>query len=162
MLTLTFFKNHHDVAIGDLYLGERRLIATNHPATLVAAMFAMKRKQLKVTTLVGSHTGVIDFPSGEEPFTPLPVLKMRMDINPRLYQFRHLAADESEAAILEGLDLFSQDNWYEPSDRADEYIRAAYHHLPPDVIERQLTKPAPKNWKKTLKARNEFIYFPEC
>ena len=103
MLTLTLFKNHNDVAIGDLYHGERRLIATNHPATLVAAMFAMGLKRLKVTTTVGTHTADFEFAPPEGPFTPLTRAKMRMDLNPRLYRYGHLASDDSERVVLEGL-----------------------------------------------------------
>lgn len=162
MLTLTFFKNSKDVAVADLYLNERRLIATTHPATIVGAMFAMERSRLKVVTSLGTHTGNIEFHALGDEQLPLSVIKMRMDINPRLYQFSHLAADASQKTVLEGLDLFSKDNWFEPSEVCDEYIRVAYHHLPADVVKRELVKPAPTGWGLTLKNRNDFIYFPFC
>ena len=162
MLTLLFFKNSNEVAVADLYLNERRLIATTHPATIVGAMFAMERSQLKVVTSLGTHTGNIEFSESDAEQVPLNVLKMRMDINPRLYQFTHLASDASQKVVLEGLDLFSKDNWRDPNEICDEYIRIAYHHLPQDVIKRQLVKPAPKDWSARLKKRNNFIYFPNC
>lgn len=162
MLDLTFFENHHGVAIADLYFGERRLIATNHPATIVAAMFAMGRKRLRVHTKLGTHTADLQFAeAGAE--NPGPVVaKMRMDINPRLYRFAHLASTPSEREVLEGLDVFTFENWEEPNEVADEYIRIAHHHLPADVIARPLTTPAPRDWLQRLKKRNQFIYFPDC
>ena len=162
MLTLSFFQNHNEVAVADLYLNERRLIATTHPATIVGAMFAMKRTQLKVVTSVGTHTGNIEFLAAGAEFPPLVAYKMRLDLNPRLYQFSHLASNPTEKAILEGLDLFSKNNWHEPSELSDEYIRIAYHHLPADVLKRPLAAPEPKNWKRMLKKRNDFVYFPDC
>jgi len=162
MIDLTFFNNHNGVAIADLYLGERRLLATNHPATVVAAMFAMGRKRLKAHTDLGSQTGDLEFPDADADNPGPMVAKLRMNLNPRLYRFVHLASSPSERDVLERLDIFMHENWHEPSDVADEYIRIAHHHLPPDVIARPLNKPAPKDWSRRLKKRNEFIYFPEC
>lgn len=162
MLSLTFFENTNGAPVGDLHLGERRLLATTHPATIVAAMFAMELTELKVATSVGSHVGKVEFLEADAEFPPLPALKIRMGLNPRLYQFRHLAPTEDYVLLLEGLDLFVNENWYEPTELADEHLRAAHHHLPKDVIKRPLTTPAPKGWKATLKRRNGWIYFPDC
>ena len=159
---LTFFHNSKDVPVADLYIGERRLIATTHPATIVGAMFAMKRTSLKVVTSVGSHTGTLRFLEVDERGIPLPALKVLMGIQPHLCQFLHLAPAETYVPLLQGLDLFARENWYEPNDVCDEYIRAAHHHLPADVIKRPLLTPEPKGWKKTLQRRNGWIYFPHC
>jgi len=162
MLTLTFFKNSHGIAVGDLYHNERRLIATTHPATVVAALFAMGKKQLAVTTSAGSYTGNLEFFGENDDVPPLVMTKMRYDLNPRFYQFKRLASSETESAYLEGLDLFSQDSWFAPHPRADQHLRLAQTHLPADVIVRPLTTPSPKGWWRTVKAQNEFIYFPNC
>jgi hypothetical protein len=47
MLHSTSFKNSRGVFVGDLYLDERRLLATTHPATVVAAIYAMDLTTLK-------------------------------------------------------------------------------------------------------------------
>ncbi|MCB1995032.1 MAG: hypothetical protein H6933_19385 [Burkholderiaceae bacterium] len=162
MIDLTFFENHNGAAIADLHLGERRLLATSHPATIVAAMFAMGRKRLKVHTTLGTHTDDLEFRDTDDDNAGPVVAKRRMDINPRLYRFAHLASTPTERQVLEGLDIFSYENWSEPTDVADEYIRVAHHHLPNDVIARPMSTPAPKDWPKRLKKRNQFIYFPHC
>lgn len=162
MLTLKFFENHSGVAIADLYIGERRLLATNHPATIAAAIYAMGRKRVRVETSAGTRTEDLEFlEPGDE--GPGPVLaKLRMDINPRLYRFNEIASTDSERKFLEGLEIFAFDNWHTPTVQADEHIRAAHHHLPKDLIARPLSTPDPEGWAKVLKKRNGFIYFPDC
>lgn len=161
-LTLTFFSNHNGVPVADLYLGERRLLATTHPATIVAALYAMDETKLTVVTQAGTHTAELPFNEPDEEVWPLPAINLRMQLNPRLYQFRHLAPSDAYNALLGGLDLFAQDTWHSPTVVADEHLRAAHHHLPKDVIKRPLTTRDPKGWKKTLKHRNGFVYFPVC
>lgn len=161
-LTVTFFSNHNSVPVADLYLGERRLLATTHPATIVAALYAMDMTELTVTTSDGTHTGELPFNEPGEEAWPIQVMNLRMQLNPRLYQFRHLAPSSDYHLFLQGLDLFAHDTWDAPSVVADEHLRAAHHHLPNDLIKRPLTTPDPKGWKKTLKHRNDFIYFPSC
>ena len=162
VMKLTFFRNTKGAPVADLYMGERQLIATTHPATIVGAMFAMKRTRLTVVTTAGSHTGTLRFLDPDEKGIPLIVLKVFLENRPDLLQFLHLAPDESYVPLLQGLEIFALEKWREPNDECDEYIRAAYHHLPKDVIERPLLKPVPKGWKKTLKRRNGWIYFPDC
>ena len=161
-LTLTFFANSNGVPVANLHLGERRLLATTHPATIVAAMFAMGVTQLTVVTADGSRAGEMNFMEPEADFWPLPAMNLRLQMNPRLYQFRHLAPAQNYLPLLEGLDLFAHENWYHPAEVADEHLRAAHHHLPKDLVKRPLLTPAPKGWKKTLTRRNGWIYFPFC
>lgn len=162
MLTLKFFENPGGVAIADLYLGERRLLATNHPATIAAAIYAMGRKQVRVETAVGTRTENFDFSETEEDGSGPVLAKLRMDINPRLYRFNEIASTDSERQFLEGLEVFACEHWHAPNERADEHIRAAHHHLPKDLVARPLCTPAPRGWTKVLKKRNTFIYFPDC
>jgi len=161
-LTLTFFLNDKAVPVADLYLGERRLLATTHPATIVAAMYAMDMTELTVVTHAGSHTGQVEFIEPGEDAWPLPAINLRLRLNPHLYQFRHLAPADNYLLLLEGLDLFSYELWHTPTAVADEHLRTAHHHLPKDLIKRPLTTRDPKGWKKTLKNRNDFVYFPFC
>jgi len=109
--TLTFFLNSKGAPVADLYLGTRRLLATTHPATIVAALFAMDINELTVITLLGNQTAKLDFIDIGGLFIPLPAVKVRMQLNPRLFQFRHLSPDESFLPLLEGLDLFAQEDW---------------------------------------------------
>lgn len=161
-LTLTFFKNSKGAPVADLHLGERRLLATTHPATIVAAIFAMGLTELEVVTAEGSHIGSVTFTEPGEDFWPIPAINLRLQMNPRLYQFRHIAPAASFVPLLEGLDLFAYENWYDPTELADEHLRAAHHHLPKDLIKRPLETPDPKGWKKTLARRNGWVYFPFC
>ena len=143
-LTLTFFNNFNGVPVGNLHLGERQLLATTHPATIVAAVFAMGMTELTVVTADGRHTGELDFAGPGDNLLPITLIKTAMHLDPRLCQFRHLAPAASYFLLLEGLDLFASENWYEPSELADEHLRAAHHHLPKDLIRRPLVTPAPK------------------
>lgn len=161
-LALTFFLNDSGVPVADLYLGERRLLATTHPATIVGAMYAMGLTKLNVKTSVGSHTAELEFSEPGDEVWPLSAINLRMQLNPRLYRFRHLAPSADYHLFLQGLDLFAHDTWHTPPAQADEHLRAAHHHLPKDLISRPLTTPDPKGWKRTLKNRNNFVYFPEC
>ncbi len=161
-LKLTFFKNSNGVPVADLHLGERRLLATTHPATIVAAVFAMGLTELEVVTAEGSYIGKFDFQEPGADFWPLPAINLRLQLNPRLYQFRHLAPDTNFLLLLEGLDLFAYENWFHPNELADEHLRAAHHHLPKELIKRPLETPDPKGWKKTLARRNGWVYFPFC
>lgn len=161
-LTLTFFDNTKGAPVANLWLGERRLLATTHPATIVAAIFAMGLSQLTVVTADGSHAGELNFIQAGGDFPWLPALKTRMQTSPSLSQFRHLAPAQSYLPLLEGLDLFSKEDWYELTDVADEHLRAAHHHLPNDLIKRPMLTPDPKGWKKTLSRRNGWVYFPYC
>lgn len=79
-LTLTFFKNHSGADIGDLHAGTRRLLATNHPATFVAAMWLMGRSCLTVTASGGKRTGCV---RSEETGTPI-ALARRYSVRKRL------------------------------------------------------------------------------
>jgi len=161
-LTLTFFSNSNGVPVANLHLGERQLLATTHPATIVAAIFVMGMTELTVVTADGRHTGELDFAGPGDNLLPIPVPNALMQLDPHLYQFRHLSPAASYFLLLEGLDLFANENWYEPTELADEHLRAAHHHLPKDLVRRPLVTAAPKGWKKTLARRNRWIYFPFC
>ena len=156
-LVLRFFKNHAGIAVGDLFLADQRLLATTHPATIVGAIYALGLKRLKVETTSGGKTADLRFSVSN-----IMMAKLRMDLNPRLYRFIHLASTQSELKFLEGLDIFSHEAWATATGRAEEHLRTAHHHLPADLVARPLTGAAPAGWRKTLKARNKFVYYPFC
>lgn len=156
-LVLRFFKNHAGFAVGDLFLGNRRLLATTHPATIVGAIYALGLKRLRVETASGQKTANLRFSVRD-----ILMAKLRMDLNPRLYHYIHLATTQSELKFLEALNIFSHEGWATATGQAEEHLRTAHHHLPADLVARPLTGAAPTGWRKTLKARNKFVYFPFC
>ncbi|ANB70921.1 hypothetical protein AYM40_00075 [Paraburkholderia phytofirmans OLGA172] len=54
MLKLTFYQNSEGAIVGNLDSGDRRLLATTHPATIAAAIFALDEYELEVATVTGS------------------------------------------------------------------------------------------------------------
>ena len=51
----------------------------------------------------------------------------------------------------------------EPWDgHADIHFRTAVHHLAPELIKVRPRNPEPKGWKRELRKRNRFVYYPHC
>jgi len=65
MLKLRFYPNSRGVWVGELLCDETRLLATTHPATIAAAIFAMDEHTLCVETSLGSFEMVFPFDTGE-------------------------------------------------------------------------------------------------
>ncbi|SAL82373.1 hypothetical protein AWB68_06493 [Caballeronia choica] len=145
MLTLTFYKNTQGVHIGDLYRGERRLLATTHPATIAAAIFAMDEYDLTVKTALGSLG--ISFPVETGDLDPLG----------------DIMEDEEMGEFMSGFATFSSFDFANPSPidpYAEIHFRTALHHLPKELVKVSASEPAPKSFKKDLRERNKYIYFP--
>lgn len=145
MLTLVFYKNSEGVHIGDLYKGEQRLLATTHPATIAAAVFALDEYSLEVKTDRGSH--VMQFPSEDDDMMPLTLLSV----------------DAAMVQFMTGLVTFSQTNYSAPpgwDSQAEVHFRAAVHHLPSELVINAPKGPEPKTFKKDLRERNKYIYYP--
>lgn len=161
-LTLTFFRNHNDSPIGDLYLDERRLLATNHPATFVAAMWLMDRKRLKVVASGGSRTGLVL--NELEGTAGIVIANLQFQRGCARYQWADLGEEGEEKAVLQGLDLFQYEDWGSPQlpERAQEHLYTALHHLPSDVIKKRPAGKPPKRLKSMVRTRNKWVYFPEC
>ncbi|WP_341314363.1 hypothetical protein WN982_03265 [Paraburkholderia sp. IMGN_8] len=146
MLNLRFYKNTSKVYVGDLYLGERRLLATTHPATIAAAVVALAETELEVRTHKGSTR--IGFPVGDSDIALL-----------------HGVSDDDEMShFIDGLAKFSMLlsfplPW---DDQAEIHFRTAVHHLPPELVKVTTDEPAPADFKKQLKKRNQYIYYPDC
>jgi hypothetical protein len=145
MLTLTFYKNSDGVYIGDLYQGERRLLATTHPATIAAAIYAMDEYDLEVKTARGSL--VISIPVETVDLDPLG----------------EILEDQTMGHFMSGFATFSRIDFANPppiDPHAEIHFRMAVHHLPKELVKVACAEPAPKNFRKDLHERNKYIYFP--
>ena len=152
-LVLTLYRNPRDVVIGDLYLREeqiltdRRLMATTHPATLAASVFATNGKSFVFKSKKGE--GEFAFPLETDELDAL----------------RSLLGDQDEANFMSYFATFSRFDFAHPlpfDTQADIHFRVACHHLPAKLLRVIPTEPAPKSFKKELKTRNNFVYFPFC
>lgn len=147
MLKLTFYRNSNDVWIGDLLDGETRLLATTHPATIAAAIFAMDEYSVHVETEQGSFEMEFPVNMGE------------------LDALGRLMLDQDMGKWMSGFCTFSRFDFVNPhpnDTQADIHLRTAIHHLPPEMVKVRPAAPEPKGFKKELKKRNRFIYYPWC
>lgn len=147
MLKLTFYRNHNEVWIGELLRDETRLLATTHPATIAAAIFAMDEYSLHVQTEKGSFDANFPLDMAELPLW-LPLM-----------------LDAEMAQWMCALYTFSQFDFVNPhakDKQADIHLRTAVHHLPSELVKVHPTKAEPKGFKQELKKRNRFIYHPWC
>jgi hypothetical protein len=46
--------------------------------------------------------------------------------------------------------------------KAEIHFRVAVYHLPPELVKVRPLGPEPKDFKRQLKNRNRFIYYPWC
>jgi hypothetical protein len=146
-LVLTLYKNSRGAVIGDLYRDEKRLIATTHPATIAAAIFALDEYDFVFKSAKGE--GEFEFPvaTGE------------------LDTIASLLADQSEADFMSGFATFSRFDFAHPhpfDTQAEIHYRVAVHHLTPDLVKVAPAEPTPKSFKKELRNRNKYVYFPYC
>ncbi|MCL4665779.1 hypothetical protein [Burkholderia pseudomallei] len=147
MLKLTFFPNSQNVWIGELQRDENRLLATSHPATIAAAIFAMDEYSVCVETERGSFEMEFPVNIGE------------------LDALGHLMLDQDMGHWMSHFCTFSSFDFANPhplDTRADIHFRTAIHHLPPELVKVRPTEPEPKGFKKELKKRNRYIYYPWC
>lgn len=150
-LVLKLYRNSRGAVIGDLYLcginGEQRLLATTHPATIAAAVFAMARYEF-----------VFKSEKGEGEFE-FPVATGELDL------LASLLEDQPEADFMSGFATFSRFNFANPKPwdtQAEIHWRTAVHHLPQEFVKVVPTEPAPKGFKKELRNRNRYVYYPWC
>lgn len=133
-LRLTFFKNHNGAIVGDLYFEQKRLLATAHPATIAAALYAMKATRLTVETKKGWCQ--VDFPILDADLITLGYV-----------------VPEELAFFMSGFATFSRFDLLNPmpgDDQAEIHLRTAIHHLLRDYVLRKPEAPAPKTWKRTM------------
>lgn len=132
--------------MGDLYADERRLLATTHPATIAAAIVALGETQLEVRMLKGSEK--IEFPLGDS----------------ELEQLSAASDDDEMSHFIDGLAKFSMLLTFPlPWDeQAEIHFRTALHHLPSELVKVTAEGQEPADFKKQLKKRNQYIYYPDC
>lgn len=146
-LLMALFKNDRGAIVGDLYRMEERVLACSHPATLAAACYAMGVEGLYFC----SEKGVVEcsFPLLEEDL-------------PRLAA---LLSGEDEAHFMSGFATFSLIDFANPpsfDNQASIHWRAAAYHLPVKYLKNAPLLGSSKRFKKELRERNRFIYFPYC
>lgn len=146
-LTLKLYKNTRGAVIGDLYRGRQRLLATGHPATIAAAIFALDEYDFVFKSDKGEK--VFEFPLATDELDTLAALLL----------------DQDEGKFVGGFAAFSRFDFMHPlpfDDQADIHFRVAVHHLPKDLVKVLPAEPVPKSFKKDLRNRNKYVYFPYC
>lgn len=144
-LVLSLYRNSRGAVIGDLYLGDSRLIACTHPATICAAIFAMDEYDFVFKSKKGQ--GEFEFPVTTGELDPLATL----------------LADQAEADFMSGFATFSRFDFAHPQPwdtQADIHWRVAATHLPQELVKLGPTSPPPKGFKKELRNRNKYVYYP--
>lgn len=152
--SLVLRKNVRGGCVCELSVNDELVFATTHPATIVAALQAME--------LAGEET-TLTLQSGDSLRLPLH------DYGSALIAITDAATlrtmDEHERKFLLGARTFLSFDFFNPDENdeeADIHLRTAVHHLPKGLVKRTPTGPAPSNWKKLLKERNQFVYYPIC
>ncbi|MDB5823905.1 MAG: hypothetical protein JWR21_2609 [Herminiimonas sp.] len=143
-LYLKFSRNAAGAVIGNLTLGDDPLLSTSHPATLAAAVYAMGATAVTMRTADGECK--MPFPSAH-----VAIIGRQGEIT------------GEEITFLRAYGTFSQVEFKAPEAwdiHADAHLRTAVHHLPKRLVVVRPETPEPRDWKKTFKARNRFIYFP--
>jgi hypothetical protein len=141
----TLYENSRGAVIGDLYVGETRVLATTHPATIAAAIFAM------------DENSSVFKANGEEVEYPFPIEDYG------LTQITSCLDNVGEGKFIIGFSMFSRLDFLNPppfDDQADIHLRTAVHHLDEQLARVPPLSPPPKGFKKELRNRNKYIYFP--
>ena len=146
-IVLSLYKNSRGAVIGNLAKGPARLIATTHPATIAAAIFAM-----------GENTIVFRTDKGEAEFAfPIEIED--------LPELASLLDNQDQANFMSGFATFSRFDFLHPlpwDTQADLHLRVAVHHMDEQLVRIAPLSPPPKGFKKELRARNCYVYYPYC
>jgi hypothetical protein len=146
-LILKLYRNTRGAVIGDLYQDGRRLLATTHPATIAAAIFAMDEYDFVFESKKGS--GQFEFPIAFS----------------ELGEIASLLEDQDEGDFISGFATFSRFDFAHPhqfDNQAEIHHRVAIHHLGPELVKVGPISPTRKGFKKELRNRNKYVYFPYC
>lgn len=146
-IVLSLYANSRGAVIGDLYVGAARVLATTHPATIAAAIFAM-----------GENTIVFRTDKGEAKFAfPIEIED--------LPELASLLDNQDQANFMSGFATFSRFDFLHPlpwDTHADLHLRVAVHHMDEQLVRMAPLSPPPKGFKKELRARNCYVYYPYC
>lgn len=152
-IVLSLYKNSRNAVIGDLVVRnkegnrEERVLATTHPATIAAAIYAM-----------AENTIVFKSDKGEREFA-FPIRTEDLVV------LACLLSNQDQANFMSGFSTFSRFDFLHPlpfDDQADIHLRVATHHLGEQLVRIAPLSPPPKEFKKQLRARNCYIYYPYC
>jgi hypothetical protein len=146
-LVLSLYRNSRGAVIGDLFSNDRRLLATTHPATICAAIFAMDQ-----------YDFVFKSAKGQREFE-FPVATGDLDA------IANLLADQAEADFMSGFATFSRFDFAHPhpfDTQAELHWRTACHHISEELLKIVPSEPAQKSFKKELRNRNKYVYYPFC
>jgi len=146
-LVLSLYRNSRGAVIGDLYCNGRRTLATTHPATIAAAIFSLDEYDF----VFKSDKGMREF--------EFPV------VTGELESLASLLADQAEADFMSGFATFSRFDFAHPlpfDTQAEIHHRVAVHHIGPELVKVAPAEPAPKGFKKELRNRNRYVYYPYC
>jgi hypothetical protein len=148
-IVLSLYANSRGAVIGDLYVGEARtrVLATTHPATIAAAIFAMDESSF----VFKSNKAEVEF---SFPIQAEDLAKLTF-----------LLESHDQGNFMFGFAKFSRLNFLHPlpfDDQADIHLRVATHHLGEQLVRIAPLSPPPKGFKKELKNRNKYIYFPSA
>lgn len=144
-IVLSLYKNSRNAVIGNLVVGEERVLATTHPATIAAAIYAM-----------AENTIVFKSDKGEAQFA-FPIK------TEELPELASLLDNQDQGDFMSGFATFSQFDFLHPlpwDTQADIHHRVAAHHLGEQLVRIAPMSPPPKGFKNELRNRNKYIYFP--
>lgn len=150
-IVLSLYKNSRNAVIGDLYVGDEdgagqeRVLATTHPATIAAAIYAM-----------AENTIVFKSDRGEAEFA-FPIK------TEDLVMLASLLSNQDQANFMSGFATFSRFDFLHPlpfDDQADLHLRTAIFHMDERLVRIAPLSPPPKGFKKELRNRNRYIYYP--
>ena len=146
-LSFKLYKNVKGAVVGDLYHDGRAILATTHPATIAAAIFAMNEKMFVFESSLGK--GKFKFPL----------------VDNELQKIASLLKDQDEANHMSAFATFSHFDFKQPhpfDTQADIHLRVAIHHLAPELVKVVPLVPVRKGFKKELRNRNKYVYWPIC
>ena len=141
---ISFYANSNGVTVGSLKSGDQILLATTHPATIAYALQALGADSVEFV-----HQS----------------LRFEMALPSVITTSDVLAALGKHAQWVTHFMMFSQVDSFNPpvqDDQADIHLRTALHFLPKNLVLRKPTSAKPQNWRKALKFRKDFIYYPYC
>jgi len=140
-------KNVSGAVIARIYFGGNEVFAAAHPGTVAAALFAL-----------GVEGFVFHHGAGIESVTST-------DSNGQFCCLLPIAEDHLGEKFVDAILMFHTLSFKDgvPNDgAADIHFRTAVHHLPEVSVVNVPTTPAPPGFKKDLRERNKYVYFPNC
>jgi len=141
---ISFYENSKGVTVGSLKFDNQALLNTTHPATIAYALQALSVESVEIV-----HEST----------------RFEMALPSVMVLSSQLSALGQHAKWLRDFMMFSQIDSFNPAPidtEADIHLRTAIHFLPKKMVKRKPTSAIPHDWKKRLKFRKDFIYFPFC